>query len=77
MDIITISLVNVVCHAVGWPVWLAAAVSLWALADLIAVLVGKKKFDTRKMLDGDVLTVAKTVKEYKKFYHLSMVFGAI
>ena len=29
------------------------------------------------MLDVDVLTAAKTVKEYKKFYHLSTVIGAI
>ena len=29
------------------------------------------------MLDDDVLTAAKTVKEYKRFYHLSVVVGAI
>ncbi len=57
--------------------WFAAAVSIWALIDLVAVLVGRKKFDTQKMLDDDVLTAAKTVKDYKRFYHLSMVIGAI
>ena len=77
MDIITIPMIIVICHAIGWPMWFAAAVSIWALIDLIAVFVGRKKFDTQKMLDDDVLTVAKTVKEYKKFYHLSMVIGAI
>ena len=77
MDIITIPMIIVICHAVGWPIWFAVAVSIWALIDLIAVLVGRKKFDTRKMLDDDVLTVAKTVKEYKRFYHLSVVVGAI
>lgn len=77
MDIITIPMIIVICHAVGWPIWFAVAVSIWALIDLIAVLVGRKKFDTQKMLDDDVLTAAKTVKEYKRFYHLSMVVGAI
>lgn len=77
MDIITIPMIIVICHAIGWPMWFAAAVSVWALIDLIAVLVGRNKFDTQRMLDGDVLTVAKTVKEYKRFYHLSMVIGAI
>ena len=77
LDIITIPMIIVICHAVGWPVWFAVAVSIWALIDLIAVLVGRKKFDTRKMLDNDVLTAAKTVKEYKRFYHLSVVVGAI
>ena len=77
MDIITIPMIIVICHAVGWPIWFAVAVSIWALIDLVAVLVGRKKFDTRKMLDGDVLTVAKIVKEYKRFYHLSVVVGAI
>ena len=77
MDIITIPMIIVICHAVGWPIWFAVAVSIWALIDLVAVLVGRKKFDTRKMLDDDVLTVAKTVKEYKRFYHLSVVVGAI
>ncbi len=76
MDIITIPMIIVICHAIGWPMWFAAAVSIWALIDLLAVLVGRKRFDTQKMLDDDVLTVAKTVKEYKKFYHLSMI-GAI
>ena len=76
MDITTIPMIIVICHAVGWPMWFAAAVSLWALIDLIAVLVGRKKFDTQKMLDDDVLTVAKNVKEYKRFYHLSTVIGA-
>lgn len=77
LDIITIPMIIVICHAVGWPVWFAVAVSIWALVDLIAVLVGRKKFDTQKMLDDDVLTAAKTVKEYKRFYHLSVVVGAI
>jgi len=77
LDIITIPMIIVICHAVGWPMWFAVAVSIWALIDLIAVLVGRKKFDTRKMLDDDVLTAAKTVKEYKRFYHLSVVVGAI
>ena len=77
MDIITIPMIIVICHAVGWPIWFAVAVSIWALIDLVAVLVGREKFDTRKMLDGDVLTAAKTVKEYKRFYHLSVVVGAI
>ena len=77
MDIITIPMIIVICHAVGWPMWFAAAVSIWALIDLLAVLVGRKRFDTQKMLDDDVFTVAKTVKEYKKFYHLSMMIGAI
>ena len=77
LDIITIPMIIVICHAVGWPIWFAVAVSIWALIDLIAVLVGKEKFDTRKMLDDDVLTAAKTVKEYKRFYHLSVVVGAI
>ena len=77
LDIITIPMIIVICHAVGWPIWFAVAVSIWALIDLVAVLVGRKKFDTRKMLDDDVLTAAKTVKEYKRFYHLSMVVGAI
>ena len=76
MDIITIPMIIVICHAVGWPIWFAVAVSIWALIDLVAVLVGRKKFDTRKMLDDDVLTAAKTVKEYKRFYHLSVVVGA-
>ena len=57
--------------------WFAAAVSIWALIDLVAVLVGRKKFDAQKMLGDDVLTAAKTVKEYKRFYHLSVVVGAI
>ena len=77
LDIITIPMIIVICHAVGWPVWFAVAVSIWALIDLIAVFVGRKKFDTQKMLDDDVLTAAKTVKEYKRFYHLSVVVGAI
>ena len=77
MDIITIPMIIVICHAIGWPMWFAAAVSIWALIDLLAVLVGRKRFDTQIMLDDDVLTVAKTVKEYKKFYHLSMMIGAI
>ena len=77
MDIITIPMIIVICHAVGWPIWFAVAVSIWAAIDLLAVLVGRKKFDTQKMLGDDVLTAAKTVKDYKRFYHLSMVIGAI
>ena len=77
MDIITIPMIIVICHAIGWPMWFAAAVSIWALIDLVAVLVGRKKFDAQKMLGDDVLTAAKTVKEYKRFYHLSVVVGAI
>ena len=77
MDIITIPMIIVICHAIGWPMWFAAAVSIWALIDLVAVLVGRKKFDAQKMLGDDVLTAAKTVKDYKRFYHLSMVIGAI
>ena len=77
MDIITIPMIIVICHAVGWPIWFAVAVSIWALIDLIAVLIGRKKFDTQKMLGDDVLTAAKTVKDYKRFYHLSVVVGAI
>ena len=77
LDIITIPMIIVICHAVGWPIWFAVAVSIWALIDLVAVLVGRKKFDTQKMLGDDVLTAAKTVKEYKRFYHLSVVVGAI
>ena len=38
-DIITIPMIIVICHAVGWPVGFAVAVSIWALIDLIAVLV--------------------------------------
>jgi len=77
MDIITIPMIIVICHAIGWPMWFAAAVSIWALIDLVAVLVGRKKFDAQKMLGDDVLTAAKTVKDYKRFYHLSVVVGAI
>ena len=76
-DIITIPMIIVICHAVGWPIWFAVAVSIWALIDLVAVLAGRKKFDTQKMLGDDVLTAAKTVKDYKRFYHLSVVVGAI
>ncbi len=77
MDMVTIPMIIIICHAIGWPLWFAVAVSLWALTDLIAVLIGRKKFDTQKMLGDDVLTAAKTVKDYKRFYHLSMVIGAI
>ena len=56
MDIITIPMIIVICHAIGWPMWFAAAVSIWALIDLVAVLVGRKKFDAQKMLGDDVLT---------------------
>ena len=77
MDIMTIPMIIIICNAIGWPMLFAVAVSLWALIDLIAVLMGRMRFDTQKMLDEDVLSAAKTVKEYKKFYHLSMVIGAI
>lgn len=77
MDIVAIPLVVIVCLAAGWPVWFIVAVSVWALGDFAAMLVGWKKFASREMLDGDVLTVAKNVKEYRQFYHLSLVIGAI
>ena len=77
MDIICIPIILFVCNSVGWPMLFAYAVSLWALIDLVATLLMRKKFDTQKMLDDDVLTVAKTVKEYKRFYHLSTIIGAI
>lgn len=77
MDIMTIPMISVICINVGWPMPMAAAVSLWALIDLFAVLEAKRRFDAQKMLDDDVLTVAKSVRAYKRFYHLSMVIGAI
>lgn len=77
VDIFTIPMIIVICNAIGWPILFAVAVSLWALIDLIAVLWMRKKFDMQKMLEDDVLTVAKTIKEYKKFYQLSTVIGAI
>ena len=77
MDITSVPIILIICNAVGWPMLFAAAVSLWALIDLVATLLMRKKFDTQKMLDDDVLTVAKTVKEYKRFYHLSTIIGAI
>lgn len=77
MDIVAIPLVVIVCLADGWPVWFIVAVSVWALGDFTAMLVGRKRFDTREMLDGDVLTVAKNVREYRKFYHLSLAIGAV
>lgn len=77
MDIAAIPLVVIVCLAAGWPVWFIVAVSVWALGDFAAMLVGWKKYGTREMLEGDVLTVAKNVREYRKFYHLSLVIGAV
>ena len=77
MDIFAIPIILVICNAIGWPMLFATAVSVWAIADLIAVLWMKKKFNTQNLLESDVLTVAKNVKEYKKFYHLSTVIGAI
>ena len=54
----------------------AVAVSVWAILDLISVLWMKKKFNTSTLLESDVLTVAKSIKEYKKYYHLSVAVGA-
>ena len=77
MDVFTIPMILVICNAIGWPMWFAAAVSLWAIADLVSVLWMKKRFNTQNLLESDVLTVAKNVKDYKKFYHLSTIIGAI
>lgn len=77
MDIITVPMILVVCNAIGWPMLFAAAVSVWAVADLISVLWMKEKFNMRNLFERDVLTVAKNVKAYKKFYHLSTVIGAV
>ena len=77
MDITSIPMIVIICNAIGWPMLFAAAVSVWAILDLISVLWMKKRFNNQNLLDSDVLTVAKNVKEYKKFYHLSTVIGAI
>ena len=77
MDIITIPMIIVICHAIGWPMWFAAAVSTWAIIDLILVLWMRKRFNNQNLLESDVLTVAMNVREYKRFYHLSTVIGAI
>ena len=77
MDVFTIPMILVICNAIGWPMWFAAAVSLWAIADLVSVFWMRKRFNTQNLLESDVLTVAKNVKDYKKFYHLSTIIGAI
>ena len=77
MDITSIPMIVIICNAIGWPMWFAAAVSVWAIVDLISVLWMRKRFNTQNLLESDVLTVAKNVKEYKRFYHLSTIIGAI
>ena len=77
MDITSIPMILILCNAIGWPMLFAAAVAVWAIADLISVLWMRKRFNRQNMLESDVLTVAKNVREYKKFYHLSTVIGAI
>ena len=77
MDITSVPMIVIICNAIGWSMLFAAAVSVWAILDLISVLWMKKRFNNQNLLDSDVLTVAKNVKEYKKFYHLSTVIGAI
>ena len=77
MDITAIPMIVIICNAIGWPMLFAAAVAAWAIIDLIFVLWMKKRFNNQNLLESDVLTVAKNVKEYKRFYHLSMVIGAI
>ena len=77
MDITTIPMIVIICNAIGWPMLFAAAVSVWAILDLISVLWMKKRFNNQNLLESDVLTVAKNVKEYKRFYHLSTLIGAI
>lgn len=75
-DIITIPMIFVICNTVRWPIMFAVVVSVWAILDLISVLWMKKKFNTSTLLESDVLTVAKSIKEYKKYYHLSVAVGA-
>ena len=70
-------MIVIICNAIGWPMWFAAAVSVWAIVDLISVLWMRKRFNTQNLLESDILTVAKNVKEYKRFYHLSTLIGAI
>ena len=77
MDITSIPMIVIICNAIGWPMLFAAAVSVWAILDLISVLWMKKRFNNQNLLESDVLTVARNVKEYKRFYHLSTVIGAI
>ena len=77
MDITSVPMILIICNAIGWPMLFAAAVSTWAIIDLIFVLWMKKRFNNQNLLESDVLTVAKNVKEYKRFYHLSTVIGAI
>ena len=77
MDITSIPMIVIICNAIGWPMLFAAAVSVWAILDLISVLWMKKRFNNQNLLESDVLTVAKNVKEYKRFYHLSTLIGAI
>ena len=77
MDITSIPMIVIICNAIGWPMLFAAAVAAWAIIDLIFVLWMKKRFNNQNLLESDVLTVAKNVKEYKRFYHLSTVIGAI
>ena len=77
MDMTSIPMILILCNAIGWPMLFAAAVAVWAIVDLISVLWMRKRFNRQNMLESDVLTVAKNVKDYKKFYHLSTVIGAI
>ncbi len=77
MDITSVPMIVIICNAIGWPMLFAAAVAAWAIIDLIFVLWMKKRFNNQDLLESDVLTVAKNVKEYKRFYHLSTVIGAI
>ena len=77
MDLTSIPMILIICNAVGWPMLFAAAVSTWAIIDLIFVLWMRKRFNNQNLHESDVLTVAKNVKEYKRFYHLSTVIGAI
>ena len=77
MDLTAIPMILIICNAIGWPMLFAAAVSTWAIIDLIFVLWMRKRFNNQNLLESDVLTVARNVKEYKRFYHLSTVIGAI
>ena len=77
MDITSVPMILIICNAIGWPMLFAAAVSTWAIIDLIFVLWMRKRFNNQNLLESDVLTVSKNVKDYKRFYHLSTVIGAI
>ena len=77
MDITSVPMILIICNAIGWPMLFAAAVSTWSIIDLIFLLWMRKRFNNQNLLESDVLTVAKNVKEYKRFYHLSTVIGAI